>query len=94
MLEVGEATDDAATRFDDPVDGLCPAAAGAVGVEVGQESGLPAAQGLARPSDLGDRAGRQSGDESLGEAPVLGGMGWSNTSRSSWALWYAISIAW
>lgn len=43
MLEVAEPAGDAAAEFDDPVDGLCPAVARAVGVEVGQERGLPAA---------------------------------------------------
>lgn len=47
MLEVAEPAGDAAAEFDDPVDGLGATVARAVGVEVGQERCLPAAQRLA-----------------------------------------------
>ena len=67
MLEVAEAAGDAAAEFDDPVDGLGTTVARAVGVEVGQERGLPASQGLSEPGDLGNRAGRQRGDEFFGK---------------------------
>lgn len=75
MLEVPEPAGDAAAELDDPVDGLRAAVARAVGLEVGQERRLPAAQGLAQPRDLWDRAGRQPVDESLGEPTSLGGCG-------------------
>ena len=43
MLGVPEAAGDAAAEFDDPVDGFSATVARAIGVEVGQERGLPAA---------------------------------------------------
>ena len=54
---VVEAAGDAAVEFDDAVDGFGAAVAGAPVVEVGQNCGLPRAQGSAEPGDLGDRAG-------------------------------------
>ena len=67
MLEVPEPTGNTAAELDDPVDGLRAAVARAVGIEVGQERGLPASQGLSEPGDLGNRAGRQRGDEFFGK---------------------------
>lgn len=42
------------------------------GVEVGQERVAPLFQGPAQTRDFGDRAGRQSLDEVLGQSPALG----------------------
>src|SRR3954470_2480673 len=68
VVAVAEAAGDAAVEFDESVDGFGAAVAGAGGVEVGQERGPPAAQGLAEPGDLGDRAGRERRDDLLGES--------------------------
>lgn len=48
MLAVAEATGDAALEFDEAVDGLGAAVAGATGVEVGQETRRAICGGLAR----------------------------------------------
>lgn len=73
MLEVPEPSDDAAAELDYPVDDLRPAGARPVGIEVGQERRLPAAQRLAEPGDLGNRTGRQGVDESLSKPAALRG---------------------
>src|SRR5699024_12061526 len=52
-----------------------PAVARAVGIEVGQECGLPSSQGLPEPRDLGDRAGRQRSDQLLGQSTTPGRSG-------------------
>lgn len=75
MLDVAEPAGDAVAEFDDPVHGLGTTVARAVGVEVGQERVLPAAQCLTEPGDLRDRAGWQLRDELLGEAASLGRRG-------------------
>ena len=75
MLEVAEPAGDAAAEFDDPVDGFSATVARAIGVEVGQERGLPAALGLPQPRDLGDRAGWQGCDQLLGQAATCSGRG-------------------
>src|SRR3954468_9116407 len=67
VVAVAEAAGDAAVEFDEAVDGFGAAVAGAVGVEVGQERGPPAAQGLAEPCDLWDRTGRKRLGDLLGE---------------------------
>src|SRR3954451_15270216 len=73
VVAVAEAAGDAAVEFDEAVDGFGAAVAGAAGVEVGQERGLPAAQGLAEPGDLGNGAGRERVGDLLGESPARGG---------------------
>src|SRR5699024_6817492 len=75
VLEVSEPPSDAAAELYDPVDGFCPAVARAVGIEVGQECGLPSSQGLPEPRDLGDRAGRQRSDQLLGKSTTPGRSG-------------------
>lgn len=75
MLEVPESAGDAAVELDDPAHGLGPAVGRAVGVEVGQERCLLAAQCLAEPGDLGDRAGRQRSDQLLGQLTTPGRRG-------------------
>jgi hypothetical protein len=74
-VAVAEAAGDAAVEFDEAVDGFGAAVAGAVGVEVGQERALPAAQGLAEPGDLGDRAGRERAYDLLGGGAAGRGRG-------------------
>ncbi len=48
------------------------AVAGATGVEVGQERFAPSLEGLAEPCDLGDRAGRERGQDLLGDLLAFG----------------------
>lgn len=61
MLEAAGAVGDATAALNDSVDDL----GAAVGVEVGQQRSLPAAQDIAQPRDLGDRSVLQGGDKAL-----------------------------
>ena len=65
MGEISEAVGEAADLFDDQVDGFCAAVGDAAGVEVGEHLLPPGLEGAAEPSHLGDRAGREAGDDLL-----------------------------
>ena len=72
MVKVSEAVGEPADLLDDQVDGFGAAVGDAAGVEVGQHLLAPGLQGAAEPGDLGDRAGREAGDDLLGDPPTLG----------------------
>ena len=76
VLEVAEPTGDVAAELDDPVDRFGAAVACAVGVEVRQQRHTPAAQCLAEPGGLGNRAESQRVDEVMGEPASLHGGPW------------------
>ena len=59
-------------EFDDAVDGFGSAVVRAACGEVGQELGLPGAQGAAQAGDLGDRAGVEGVDDLDRDRPPLG----------------------
>lgn len=62
-------------EFDDPVHGLRAAVARAIGIEVGQERGLPAAERRPLIGDFWDRAGPQLLDQLLGQSSASGRSG-------------------
>lgn len=57
--------------LDEHVDGLGAAVAQPVGGEVGEDLSPPGAQGPSQPGDLGERAGREAGDDLLGQRSAL-----------------------
>jgi len=59
-------------ELDESVDRFGAAVAGSAGVEVGQERRSPLLEGVAEASDLGDRAGRERGEDLLGDPATLG----------------------
>jgi hypothetical protein len=59
-------------EFDESVDGFGAAVVGPSGGEVGQERLAPLLQCLAEPLDLGDRAGRERGEDLLGGPAAVG----------------------
>jgi len=59
-------------EFDQAVDGFGAAVAGAAGVEVGLERRVPLPERPAESLDLGDRAGRERGEDLLGDSASLG----------------------
>src|SRR5690606_11044058 len=72
IVAVAEAAGEASVEFDDPVHGFGAAVVRSAGGEVGQECGLPAAQGAAQAGDLGDRAGVERLDDLLRDPSPLG----------------------
>jgi hypothetical protein len=74
VLLLSEAAGDAAVEFDEAVEGLGSAVSCTVGVEVAEELPTPLLQGPTQPRDLGDGAGRERGDDRLGD-DMAGGVG-------------------
>jgi hypothetical protein len=74
-VAAAEAAGDAAVEFDESVDGFGAAVAGAAGAEVGQERRPPLGEGLAESFDLGDRAGREDGEDLLGDPAAVAEVG-------------------
>ena len=72
-MGVAEASGDAAGEFDQSVDGLGAAVVGAAGGEVAEERVAPLVEGPAEAGDLGDRAGRERGEDLL-RVPPAGGV--------------------
>jgi hypothetical protein len=80
VVEGAEAVGEAADLLDQKVDGFGAAVgdascAGLGGVEAGHDVGLPGPQRSAQAGDLRDRAGRERGDDVLGEPPAPAGIG-------------------
>jgi hypothetical protein len=71
VLAVAETAGNAAVELDEAVDRFGAAVVGTAGVEVGQERFAPLLEGLCESLDLGDRAGRQRGDDLLGDPPAI-----------------------
>ena len=62
-------------EFDEPVDALGAAVAGAAGVEVGQEGVPPLLEGAAQLGDLGDGTRVEAGDDLFSELAASSGVG-------------------
>ena len=63
---------DAAVELDEALDGFGAAVGGTVGVAVAEGRCAPLAQRLPEAGDLGDRLGRQGGEDLLGEEAAGG----------------------
>ena len=72
VVWVAEAAGDAAVEFDEAVDGLCAAVAGAACVEVAEELAAPLFQGAAEAGDFGDRAGGERVEDADRDLSSLG----------------------
>jgi hypothetical protein len=57
MIKFFESMGEPANLLDDEIDCFGAAVADAVGIEVGQDLGLPGAEGAAKPGDFGNGAG-------------------------------------
>jgi hypothetical protein len=65
----------AASLLDEQVDGFGAAVADLVGVEPSQHVASPLSQRASEPGNLGQWAGRERGDDLLGDASAVDGAG-------------------
>jgi hypothetical protein len=82
VLEGSEAVSQPAGFLDDEVDGFGAAVADPLGVEPGEDMLTPLFEGAPESGDLRDGAGRERGDDMLGD-PSAGSLAWY-MERSCW----------